>query len=245
MQHVLSKHAPGTVVVTAASLARYSEFWLSVEALQVPHGTRLIAARGADIPHQFNEGIRRMTGAWAWFLGDDHTFDPKLLLALLDRELDFVLPVVPRRDAPFVPVLMHGPVSPKMRRYSWSELPISGLFRIPVGDSAGQAGALVRKPVLDRLGDPWFEGGKLTPGRLMEDMYFVHRMHELGVPMFVDCDQVMPHIANITITPQRHNGRWYPGHITPQGPVLWDEPEAVGWGKNITGLEEGAIRVVA
>ncbi len=233
MQHIQSEHKPGTVVVTAASLARYAEFWLAIEALQVPHGTRLVAARGADIPHQLNEGVRRMTGDWVWILGDDHTFEADLLLKLLDRNLDFVLPVVPRRDPPFVPVLMHGPVSPKMRRYSWKEIPTSGLFKIPKWDSAGQAGALVKKPILERLGDPWFEGGKLTPGRLMEDMYFVQRMHELDVDMYVDCDQVMPHIANITITPQRHGGRWYAGHITARGPVLWDEPEETGWGNNI------------
>jgi hypothetical protein len=234
MQHVPDTgHPAGTIVVTAASLARYAEFWLAVEAVKVPYGTRLIASRGADIPHQLNEGIRRMTGDWVWVLGDDHTFGPNLLLNLLKRNLDFVVPVVPRRDSPFCPVLMHGPVSPNMRRYSWQELPTSGLLKIPLWDSAGQAGALVRKPILDKLGDPWFEGGQLTPGRLMEDMYFVQRMHEMGVDMYVDCDEIMPHIANITIVPQVFQGRWYAGHITEHGPVLWDEPEAVGWGDNI------------
>ncbi len=192
--------------------------------------------RGADIPHQFNEGIRKMTGEWVWFLGDDHTFHPDLLLRLLDRHVDFVVPVVPRRDPPYVSVLIHGPVAPKMRRYSWQEIPVSGLFQIPKYDSAGQAGALVRKPILDQLGDPWFEAGQLTPGRLMEDMYFVQRLHDLDVPLYVDCDEILPHIANITITPQKHGGRWYAGHITPQGPVLWDEPELIGWGDNIKAL---------
>lgn len=241
MQHDKdSKHAPGTIVITAASLARYAEFWLSVEALSVPYGTRLIAARGADIPHQFNEGVRRMTGEWVWFLGDDHTFEPDLLMKLLDRNLDFVLPVVPRRDSPFVPVLMHGPVAPKMRRYSWTELPTTGLYKIPPPDSAGQAGALVKKHVLDKLGDPWFEAGQLTPGRLMEDMYFIQRMHELGVDMYVDCDQVMPHIANITITPLKYQGRWYAGHMTPQGPVMWDEPEPIYEGYNFSNIRQVA-----
>ena len=224
----------GTVVVTAASLARYAEFWLSLESLQVPHGTRLIAARGADIPHQLNEGVRRMTGSWCWFLGDDHTFEPDLLLKMLSRRMEGVLiPVVPRRDPPFVPVLMHGPVGPTMMRYAWGELPVSGQFKLPKGDSAGQAGALVPRRVLDQLGDPWFEGGKLTPGRLMEDMYFIQRLHDLDVPIWIDCELVMPHIANITIIPQVHEGRWYAGHKTAQGPVLWDEPELVGWGNNI------------
>lgn len=234
MQHINdTDHAPGTIVVTAASLARYAEFWLSIEAVKVPYGTRLVAARGADVPYQLNEGIRRMTGKWVWLLGDDHTFEADLLLKLLDRNVDVVMPVVPRRDPPFVPVLMHGPVGPMMSRYGWSEVPLTGLFTLPKGDSAGQAGALVRKEVLDKLGDPWFEGGQLTPGRLMEDMYFIKRLHDLEVPIHVDCDQIMPHIANLTLTPQRHQGRWYIGHVTPRGPVLWDEPEAAGWGANI------------
>lgn len=234
MQHLSDTgYQPGTVVITAASLARYAEFWLSVEALKVPYGTRLVAARGADIPHQLNEGVRRMTGEWCWFLGDDHTFEPDLLLRLLARQVGVVIPVVPRRDPPFVPCLMHGPLAPHMRRYSWTELPVTGLYQLPLNDSAGQAGALVTKDVLNKLGDPWFEGGQLTPGRLMEDMYFIQRLHDLREPIYIDCETVMPHIANITITPQVHAGRWYAGHMTANGPVLWDEPELVGWGRNI------------
>ena len=234
MQHISeTKHAPGTVVVAAASLARYSEFWLCIEALQVPHGTRLIASRGADFVHQFNEGIRRMTGEWVWILGDDHTFKPDLLLKLLDRDLDFVMPIVPRRDPPFVPVLMHGPIAAKMRRYSWRDLPTNGLFELPTQDTAGQAGALIKKPILDRLGDPWFEGGRLTPGRIMEDMYFIKRLHDLDVSVMIDCDETMGHIANLNIVPQRYEGRWYAGYMTQQGPVILDEPEVIGWGNNI------------
>ena len=235
MQHSLdAKHSPGTVVVTAASLARYAEFWLSVESLVVPHGTRLIAARGADIPRQLNEGCRRMTGEWCWFLGDDHTFEADILLKLLDRNLDFVMPVVPRRDPPFVPVLLHGPLGATSRRYHWLDLPTHGLFELPFGDGAGQAGALVRKPILDKLGDPWFEGGQITRGMLQEDQYFIQRLQELGVKIMIDCEQTLGHIANLTVLPQRHGGRWYPGYITTQGgPVLWDEPELIGWGNNI------------
>lgn len=235
MQHTSNtKHAPGTVVITAASLARYSEFWMCVESLEVPYGTRLVAARGADITHQLNEGIRKMAGEWCLVLGDDHTFEPDLLMKLLDREVDFVVPIVPRRDPPFVPCILHGPLRAQgMVRYSWRDLPTSGLFKLPKGDTAGQAGALIRKPVLDKIGDPWFEGNMLTPGRLMEDMYLFKRLHDLGVACNIDCDQVMGHIANITIMPQRYEGRWYAGHITQNGPVLWDEPELIGWGNNI------------
>lgn len=198
---------------------------MSLEGLVVPHDTKLISVRGADIPYQLNEAIRQMKGEWVWILGDDHTFEPDLLLKLLARKLDVVIPVVPRRDAPFVPVLMHGPVGAFMARYNWTELPIEGLFQLPVGDSSGQAGALVSRTVLDIVGDPWFEGGKIIPGRLMEDMYFIQRLHELQVPIWIDCDQIMPHIANVTIKPFRHAGRWYAGYDTATGPVVWDQPD--------------------
>ena len=231
--HSNTGRAPGTIVVTAASLARYAEFWLSLESLKVPLGTRLVCSRGADIPHQLNEGIRQMVGEWVFILGDDHTFGPDLLLNLLAREVEVIVPIVPRRDAPFCPVILHGPISNYMTRYSWQELPTTGLLRLPTTDICGQAGCLIRKTSLDKLGDPWFECGQVDKGRLQEDIWFIQRLHNLGVPIYVDCDQVMPHIANITITPQRYNGRWYAGHITKQGPVLWDEPVGVGWGENI------------
>lgn len=222
MQHISSSYPAGTVVIPAASLARYNEFWMSVESLEVPQGTKLVAARGADIPHQLNEGIRRMKGEWVFILGDDHVFQPDLLMKLLAREKEVIIPIVPRRDHPFYPCILHGPVAALMEPYQWEELPTSGLYQLPKWDSAGQAGALVKKGVLEKLGDPWFEGGKLTPGRLMEDMYFIQRLHELDIPIWVDCDQTLPHIANITIKPRVHNGRWFVGYDSKHGPVLWE-----------------------
>lgn len=224
MQRIQSSYPAGTVIIPSASLARYNEFWMAVESLMVPDGTRIVAARGADIPHQLNEGIRRMKGDWVFILGDDHTFSPDILMKLLERQKDVVIPIVPRRDHPFYPCLLHGPVAPTMEPYQWSELPLSGLFRLPRWDSAGQAGALVHKSVLDQLGDPWFEGGRLTPGRLMEDMYFIHRLHELNIPIHIDCDQILPHIANLTIKPRVHQGQWMVGYDSKHGPVLWDNP---------------------
>lgn len=224
MQQVPSSYPPGTVIIPAASLARYNEFWCCMDDLKVPEGTKRVAARGADIPYQLNVGIRQMKGEWVFFLGDDHTFEPDLLLKLLAREKDVVLPVVPRRDHPFYPCLLHGPVAPLMEPYQWTELPLQGLYQLPRWDSAGQAGALVKKHVLDKIGDPWFEGGKLTPGRLMEDMYFIHRLHELDIPIYIDCEQTLPHIANITVKPRVHDGRWYVGYDSKHGPVLWDNP---------------------
>jgi len=224
MQYVENKrYSLGTIIVPCSSLSRFAAFWMSLETLYVPTGTRLIVQMGADIPHQLNEGIRQMVGEWVWILGDDHTFDPLTLLKLLDRQVDIVMPVVPRRDPPYKPVLVHGPLSRKMHLYEWTDLPIEGLFQLPKNDPAGQACMLIRRPVLGRLGDPWFEGGKLVPGRLMEDMYFVQRLHDLNIPIWIDCDLSVGHIANITIVPQKYNGRWWAGYKYNGHPILWQD----------------------
>jgi len=234
MQHVTSQHPIGTVMFATASLSRYTEFWMSLEALQVPSGSRLVASRGADIPHQLNEGVRNMAGEWVFILGDDHTFDHDILLKLLDRNVDVVQPVISRRDSPFAPILLHGPLAPMMKRYQWTELPTSGLFRLPKNDPTGQAGMLVRRPILGRIGDPWFEAGQLTPGRLMEDMFFIQKLHDMDVPVFVDCDLAMGHVANISILPQKYNGRWYAGYRHKGKSVLWDEPPMEELPRNVT-----------
>ena len=224
MQHVKTDYPFGTVIVPSSSLTRFAAFWMSLERLQVPEGTHLIVQMGADIPYQLNEGIRSMVGDWVWILGDDHTFDHDVLLKLLAREKDAVMPIVPRRDPPFKPVLIHGPLRANMKLYDWADLPSNGLFQLPKGDPAGQACMLVRRKVLGQLGDPWFEGGKLIPGRLMEDMYFVKRLHDLDIPIWIDCDLVVGHIANITILPYNYQGKWYAGYRDKGNPVLWDDP---------------------
>jgi hypothetical protein len=56
-------------------------------------------------------------------------------------------------------------------------------------------------------------------------MYFIQRLHEMDIPIWIDCDRVMSHIANIAVKPMVHEGRWYPGYVGPAGPVLWDEPD--------------------
>jgi hypothetical protein len=221
MRPTFTKYPRGSIVISLPTMTRYSEFWLSLEALQVPDGTYLATSIGADIPRQLNEAIRRSTEAkWFWILGDDHTFDPGMLLRLLDRALDVVVPIVPHRRVPFGPVLMHGPYSDDgMTPYQYKDLPIEGLYKLPKGDVVGTAGMLVRRHVMDKIGDPWFEGGQLHKGELQEDVYFVHRLHELGIPIHIDCDELMGHMAQIEIRPQRRDDRLYPTFAgTPTSP---------------------------
>lgn len=211
-----TRHPPGTIIVAAGIQPRYYEFQMSLDRVYAPVGTKLIIERSCDIPQNFNKGIRSMTGEWAWFLGDDHSFNEKLLYHLLDQDVDVVVPISPCKTAPWLPCMMHGPVDGErvwhenMLLYHWSELSEKGLMPLPRGDFIGQSGMLVRKTVLDRIGDPWFKAGQLDPGRLQEDMSFCHELQQCGYTVWVDRDTVFDHYFIIGVTARKHDGEYVP-----------------------------------
>lgn len=211
-----SGHGPGTIVVAAASMPRYYEFQFSLDAVGAPVGSKQLVIRSCDITQNFNDGVKQMVGDWVWFLGDDHSFEPGLLIKLLNHHVDIVVPITPCKSAPFMPCMMHGPEDynevwhEDMPLYHWSELSGTGLLPLPKGDFIGQAGMLVRKNVLDTLGYPWFKCGQLDPGRLQEDLDFCHRVQQAGFTVYVDQDTILDHHYICGITARKVNGTWTP-----------------------------------
>lgn len=213
-----SKHPAGTIIVASGYQPRYYEFTNSLEKLGAPAGTKLTIERSCDITRNFNLGIKSMVGEWAWFLGDDHSFDPGLLLKLLDYNVDVVVPITPTKVTPWLPCIMHGPEDTSngkfweedMNIYQWSEVSGQGLFPLPYGDFIGQAGMLVRKKVLDEIGYPWFKCGQLDPGHLQEDMQFCHELQTRGYTVYVDQDSIFDHYMYMGISARRLNGQYVP-----------------------------------
>jgi len=210
MQHIKSDFPKGTIVVAASFLARYYEFSMSLEGLQVPDGTRLNLARSCDVAHNFNQGVRKMEGDWVFFMGDDHGFDPHVLLKLLERDKPVIQPLVVSKIAPWRPCIMHGPYKVGMPVYRWDEIPTKGVWELPKGDFVGQAGMLVKKEVLDDIGDPWFLPGQLEQDRLQEDLYFCQRLQEKGYTIYQDSDQILSHCGHIEAKAVRTENGWVP-----------------------------------
>lgn len=222
-----SGYPPGTVIVAAATQPRFYEFQLSLDPLAAPVGTKLHIERSCDITQNFNNGVKRMVGEWAWFLGDDHSFSPDLLMRLLRHDVDVVVPITPCKVAPWMPCIMHGPgdgAEPFWREdmllYDWDELSGDGLLALPKGDFIGQAGMLVRKHVLDRIGYPWFKCGQLDPGRLQEDMMFCHELQKLGYTVWVDQEVIFDHHFTMGVTARKFEGRWVPALKSSNGRVM-------------------------
>ena len=209
-----SGHPYGTILVAAGIQPRYYEFHLSLDRVGAPAGTKLHIERSCDITQNFNNGVKAMIGEWVWFLGDDHSFSPTILMQLLSRQVDIVVPITPTKQAPWAPCILHGPGdgswNERMPLYHWDEVSGPGLMALPFGDFMGQAGMLVRKPVLDRIGYPWFKCGQIDKGRLTEDLYFCSELQKLGYTIWIDQDIILDHHAPICITARKHDGKWVP-----------------------------------
>ncbi len=215
MIHVQSKHGPGTIIVPAAAQPRYWEFSSSMERLLVPEGTRYFIERGCSVVDNFNSAMKKATGDWVWFLGDDHEFHEHTLMRFLDHQVDVVVPISPTKVAPWVPCVIHGPADDRvwhenMDLYTWDELSGDGLMALPKGDFIGQAGMLVRMPILKQIGTPTFKCGQLDPGRLQEDLYLCHELQQMGVTVWIDRDVIFDHWFIMGVTARKHNGQYVP-----------------------------------
>lgn len=229
-QRLNTGHPPGTICVPTGITPRYYEFEDSVDRLQVPVGTIKNRRRSCDISMNLNNALKDMKGDWALFLGDDHQFQPDILLKFLDYNVDVVVPIAPCKTFPFAPCVIHRPDdgtlwSDDMPLYTWEELSGDGLFALPKGDFIGQAGMLVKKHVLDTIGDPWFKAGKLHPGRMHEDLWFCHEIQELGFTVWIDQSTIFDHWFPMGITAKRHNGKWVPALRSGAGTIVL--PDAV------------------
>jgi hypothetical protein len=216
VQHRLdTRHTPGTIALASGTQPRYYEFTSSLDNLNVPAGTVFNSRRSCDVAYNFNRATRDMKGDWVWYLGDDHQFGPNTLMRLLDHDVDVVVPISPCKTVPFMPCVMHGPEdgsvwSDSMPLYEWSELSGEGLMELPKGDFIGQAGMLVKKHVLDAIGDPWFKTGQFDAGRLQEDLWFCHEMQELGFKVMVDRSMIFDHWFIVGVTARKHEGVYVP-----------------------------------
>jgi hypothetical protein len=190
----------GTIGVVGSDLARYADFTAALCILGKPDDTRLIYTRTVDIVGNCNTICRNYRGEWVWFIGDDHTFDPDVLLRLLALELDVVVPLCLKRSPPYDPVVYGGEDTEGV--YYVAELPVSGVAEIY---AAGSAGMLVRRHVLEAIADPWFE----SFGGLNEDLEFCRKVRAAGFSIHCDVDTKLGHIATHQVWPEHREGGWH------------------------------------
>lgn len=205
-------HPAGAICIASGELSRYPSFPHALVNLYRPKGTTIQWNCGLNVAANFNMGVREGLEAgaqWVWIMGDDHEFEQDVLLRLLERNVDILVPVVIRRQPPFIPVLFKKPQDDtpfgQFPPYHWSELPQHGLHEV---HACGNAGMLIRRHVLEAMTDPWFETGCMGKEYANEDVYFCTKAHQAGFRIFADMDVQMDHWTPVSVRPVRHHGQW-------------------------------------
>jgi len=212
---MLLSESPGTIAVPTAEIGRFTMFMVSMATTRQPRDTNLSIMASASVTENLNQIIRQLRDEdeWLWILGDDHVWPQDTLMSLLDTmdehdEIDVLVPLVAKRNPPWHLVLFHEAGEyedglPRWKPYNWEEIPEEGVFEV---DAAGSAGMLVRREVLDKMGDPWFRssGGVI----LNEDVMFCLAARELGFSVYATADVTMGHLGIFNVRPMYRDGRW-------------------------------------
>lgn len=197
---------PGIIAAPSSATGRYREFDICLTCVASPPKSKIVWKTGVNIAKNLNDIIRCMFTdhpemQWIWILGDDHTFDKGLLGKLLAHNVDVVVPLVLHRDHPYLPVL-YGPAPEyKIVLPSWFN-DKTGLQDIS-GLTVGNAGMLIRKSVLERIPEPWFEVGRTGPEVGGSDLFFCAKLNRAGIKMYMDMDAAMGHVTHVAVWPAR------------------------------------------
>lgn len=211
---IASQHPVGAIGVISSYLGRYREFDVCLSQIQAPNGCPILWHIGINAAFNLNETVRGMKEEhqWLWILGDDHVFKPDLLLKLLQRDVDVVVPLCLRRSYPYHHVIHEGKDNEKQ---AFGRAPYdfldgqSGLIDV-TGKTIGNAGMLIKRHVLEAIPDPWFEVGKTHPEVMGGDLYFCHKAFRAGFKLFLDTDNPIGHINHMAVWPYQDEktGKW-------------------------------------
>ena len=220
MNPVDTPFGPVKIITPSGTLARFHEFEMSMEGLEVPsmssrarhHSSSPAHARNSAVLDVFKE---RPDIVGFWFVDDDHMYNPDTLLKLMRHDLPVVCSLTLLARPPFFPILFQHKVwNEQEKRPQWTNIPWQTLDRqrglIPVYAAAG-AGIYVKREILEKtIPWPWFAIGQYVPDECQEDMWFYERCHEYNIPIFADLDTRLGHTAPCTAVPwQDLDGRWW------------------------------------
>ena len=195
--------------VTSGEFSRFSKFTTSLIAVMgtLPAGSGLTWAGGVDVSGNCNQLCRKTLAgdyAWLWVMGDDHDFPSDIVGRLLAHDVDVVVPHCLKRQPPWMPVVFSH--QNEDGHYVAADLPESGLTEI---HAAGSAGMLIRREVLEAVGDPWFTPSPNSEG-LNEDLHFCQKVRDVGFGIYCDPQISLGHIALHTVSPRWDGDRWHP-----------------------------------
>lgn len=194
--------------MVTGDLTRYALSMQSLNLLRAPPGSVLAWHMGVLIARSINDAFQTVIDnprlQWAWLMGDDHTFDSDILLRLLGHGKDIVVPLCLNRMPPMDPTIVEHD---KKRMKYLEDLPASGLYKLVENETCGDAGMLIRRSALEKLGPPWYERKK-SGAHMAEDQEFIDKVKAAGFDVYVDLDSRLGHVGIAEFKPVRKDDHW-------------------------------------
>ena len=234
-----ARRTPGTVAFMTAGLGRYAASAQCMVALEKPAGTCVEwFSGGVNVGNNRNVVAAHFAGDWLCMIDDDQVFAPDLLHRLLrhldDNRVDIVVPLILRRNPPYVPCLLVSASpkgadtrvvelqKPKPVRYCLRQMKLTRQRGLQAVEAAGSGIVLIRRRVFDRVPPPWFE----RRGDLGDDFHFCLKARAVDCGVFCDVGTTAGHVAPMAVWPTREtNGRWGASfsylHLGQLGVVTW------------------------
>lgn len=153
------------------------------------------------------EAFRRNVD-YLWFLDDDQPFHFQDLEKLFAHGKDAIVPLSPRRKAPFLPLLIDRIEDDWTAVQHWLRDYESGLIKVA---GAGMAGLLVKMSVLSALGtDGWFEfvHPPTNWDDYAEDFPFYRKLGKAGFQLWCDLDVRFGHAVRSVAYLVKQHGKW-------------------------------------
>ena len=184
-------HPPGMIAVPAVAWL-WTKFVQAYERLGIPDGTVCALEDGrCTIAAKRNHMVRRFLEKkhlqWYLCLDSDMTPPPHTILRLLATGRDVVTAVCCEKEPPFEVCAGHG------KSGGWTRLnEFGGPDPVKEVDWTGMGCLLVRRNVLEAIGDPWFEA---DPEGVGEDIAFCEKVRRAGFKIYCDTGLWVGHIA--------------------------------------------------
>ena len=206
------------VAVPSTERTFLAEFSDSFFALSRPMNSVYIRPKGAGpLDHIRNELImvaQQMQCTHIWMADTDQIYPQDTLIKLLSSDLPVVAAKVHRRYPPYDPILLRGDHG-NYKAVPEDEWKAGGLIKV---DATGCGSILYKMEVFDQVPMPWFEFHlEDTVNPIGEDVDFCQKLGRAGVPIHVDCDVKVGHMAMNVITEEAY---WAYKFSQNKGPVV-------------------------
>lgn len=218
----------GTVAIMSQQTGRYAAFSVCLTKLQAPPNTTIDWVFTTDVAGGRNTLVSRaleIGAEWVFFLDDDQSFRPDLLMRLLAHDLPIVSALYMQRAGG------HGPLAYSERtkdntytQIDLTQLPGEGLLKVK---ACGAGGLLVRSEVFRAMKDhehqSWFQYGLVygEDWNASEDIIFCEKAEKAGFEVFVDLGCPIGHMAPTAIWPSFIDNQWCVGFQVADGTKLY------------------------